>query len=103
MVVYANTNCCTHLSCSSWEDTTFQGTCHQRQVNGVLGNLVRMHDNEGLVLDILRGRGRSIGGDLDIGEEGSKQTIVTLQSLYYGSDGYRHTRKVNLFCLGDKV
>jgi hypothetical protein len=21
----------------------FQGTCHQRQVNGVLGNLIRMH------------------------------------------------------------
>jgi hypothetical protein len=21
----------------------FRGTCHQRQVNGVLGNLVRMH------------------------------------------------------------
>jgi hypothetical protein len=43
MVIHANTNCCTHLSCSSWEDTMFQGTCHQWQVNGVLGNLVHMH------------------------------------------------------------
>jgi hypothetical protein len=43
MIIHANTNCCTHLSCSSWEDTMFRGTCHQRQVNAVLGNLVRMH------------------------------------------------------------
>jgi hypothetical protein len=43
MVIHANTNCCTHLSCSSWEDTTFQGTDPQKQVNGVLGNLVCMH------------------------------------------------------------
>jgi hypothetical protein len=43
MVINANTNSCTYLSYSSWEDTKFQGTCHQRQVNGVLGNLVRMH------------------------------------------------------------
>jgi hypothetical protein len=33
---------------------------------------------ERLVPDLLRGRGRSIGGDLDIGEEGYEQTIVTL-------------------------
>jgi hypothetical protein len=31
------------LACSSWDDTTFQGTCHKRQVNVVLGNLDRMH------------------------------------------------------------
>jgi hypothetical protein len=43
MVIHANTNFGTHLSCGSWEDTTFQGTGHQRQVNVVLGNLVRMH------------------------------------------------------------
>jgi hypothetical protein len=43
MVIHANTNYCTHLSCSSWEDTTFRGTSDQRQVNGVLGNLVHMH------------------------------------------------------------
>jgi hypothetical protein len=43
MVIHANTNCCTYLSCSSWEDTTFWGTCHQRQVNAILGNLVHMH------------------------------------------------------------
>jgi hypothetical protein len=31
------------LTCSSWEGITFWGTCHQRQVNVVLGNLVHMH------------------------------------------------------------
>jgi hypothetical protein len=43
--------------------------------------------DEGLVPDLPSGRGRSVGGDLDIGEEGSKQTIVTLQSLHYCSIG----------------
>jgi hypothetical protein len=32
-----------YLAYSSWEDTTFRGTGHQRQVNVVLGNFVRMH------------------------------------------------------------
>jgi hypothetical protein len=31
-----------------------------------------------------------ISGDLDIGEEGSEQTIVTLQSLHHGCIGYKH-------------
>jgi hypothetical protein len=31
--------------------------------------------------DLPRGRGRSINGDLDVGGEGSEQTIVTLQSI----------------------
>jgi hypothetical protein len=26
MVIHANINCCTYLSCSSWKDTTFQDT-----------------------------------------------------------------------------
>jgi hypothetical protein len=47
---------------------------------------------ERLVPNLPRSRGRSIGGDLDIGEEGSEQTIVTLQSLHHGSVGYQHTR-----------
>jgi hypothetical protein len=42
-VMVINAKCCTHLSCSSWEDTTFDGTCHKRQVNGVLCNLVHLH------------------------------------------------------------
>jgi hypothetical protein len=48
--------------------------------------------DERLVPDLLRGRGRSIGGDLDIGEEGSEQTIITLQSLHYSSVGYQYMR-----------
>jgi hypothetical protein len=46
--------------------------------------------DERLVPDPPRCRGRSIGGDLDVGEEGSEQTIVTLQSLHHGSVGYQH-------------
>jgi hypothetical protein len=42
MVINANVNSCTHLSCTSWEDTTFEGTCHKRQVNVVLGNLMHL-------------------------------------------------------------
>jgi hypothetical protein len=49
------------------------------------------HD-ERLVPDLPRGRGRSIGGNLNIGEEGSEQTIVTLQSLHHGSVDYQHAR-----------
>jgi hypothetical protein len=48
--------------------------------------------DERLVPDLPRGRGRLIGGDLDIGEEGSEQTIVTLQSLHHDSVGYQHAR-----------
>jgi hypothetical protein len=48
--------------------------------------------DERLVPDLPRGRGRSIGGDLDVGEEGSEHTIVTLQSLHHGSIGYQHVR-----------
>jgi hypothetical protein len=33
MVINANTNGITHLSCSQLEDITFDGTCHKRQVN----------------------------------------------------------------------
>jgi hypothetical protein len=31
-----------------------------------------------------------IGEDLDIGEEGSKQTIVIMQLLHHDSVGYQH-------------
>jgi hypothetical protein len=55
--------------------------------------IVRNHlDDERLVPDIPRYRGRLVGGDLDIGEEDSEQTIITLQSLHHGSIGYQHTR-----------
>jgi hypothetical protein len=48
--------------------------------------------DEGLVPDLPRGRDRSIGGDIDVGEEGFKQIIVTLQSLHHDFVGYQHTR-----------
>jgi hypothetical protein len=48
--------------------------------------------DERLVPNLPQGRGRSIGGDLDIDEEGSEQMIVTLQSLHHGSVGYQHVR-----------
>jgi hypothetical protein len=56
-----------------------------------VGQCVGGSDDERLVPDLLRGRGMPIGGDLDVGEEGSKQTIITLQSLHHGYIGYQHT------------
>jgi hypothetical protein len=43
MIINANANGFTNLSCSQWEDTMFDGTCHKKQVNVVLGNLVHLH------------------------------------------------------------
>jgi hypothetical protein len=42
-----------------------------------------------LVPDLLRGRGRSIGGDLDIEDEGSEQKFKPLQSLHHYPVGYQ--------------
>jgi hypothetical protein len=45
--------------------------------------------------DLSRGTGKSIGEDLDVDDEGSKQRrIEPMQSLHYGSVGYQpmHTR-----------
>jgi hypothetical protein len=46
--------------------------------------------DERLVFDLSRGRGKSIGGDLDIDEEGSEQNNCNLQSLHNRSVGYQH-------------
>jgi hypothetical protein len=43
-----------------------------------------------LVPDLLRCRGRSVGGDLNVSEDGSEQTIVALQSLHHDSVTYQH-------------
>jgi hypothetical protein len=48
--------------------------------------------DERLGPDLPRGRGRSVGGNLDIVEEGSEQMIITLQSLHHSSVGYQHAR-----------
>jgi hypothetical protein len=45
--------------------------------------------------DLLRGTGKSIGGDLDFDDKGSEQRrFEPVQSLHHGSVGYRpmHTR-----------
>jgi hypothetical protein len=45
--------------------------------------------------DLLRGMGKSIGGDLDVDDEGSKQhRFEPVQSLHHGSVGYQpvHTK-----------
>jgi hypothetical protein len=36
------------MFCSTWEDTTFDGTGRRRTVNGVLGSIIRLH-NPGVV------------------------------------------------------
>jgi hypothetical protein len=51
-------------------------------------NLVPL--DERLVPDLLRGRDRSVGGDLDVGEDDYEQMIVILQSLHYDFVGYQH-------------
>jgi hypothetical protein len=45
--------------------------------------------------DLLRGTGKSIGGDLDVDDEGSEQhRFEPVQSLHHGSVGYQpmHTQ-----------
>jgi hypothetical protein len=45
--------------------------------------------------DLLRGTGKSIGGDLDVDDEGSEQRqFESVQSLHHSSIGYQpvHTR-----------
>jgi hypothetical protein len=43
--------------------------------------------------DLLRGTGKSIGGDLDVGDEGSEQRrFKPVQSLHHGSVGYQPMR-----------
>jgi hypothetical protein len=43
--------------------------------------------------DLLRGMDKSIGGDLDVDDEGSKQRrFKPVQSLHHGSVGYQPVR-----------
>jgi hypothetical protein len=43
--------------------------------------------------DLLRGTGKSIGGDLDVDDEGSKQRqFEPVQPLHHGSVGYQLVR-----------
>jgi hypothetical protein len=39
--------------------------------------------------NLLRGRGKSIGGDLDVHNKGSEQNVEPLQSLHHSSIGYQ--------------
>jgi hypothetical protein len=39
-----------------------------------------------------RGRGKSVGGDLDADDDGSKQNAEPLQSLHHRSVGYQSVR-----------
>jgi hypothetical protein len=45
--------------------------------------------NERLGPDLLWGRGKSIGEDLDVDDEGSEQNFEPLQSLHHYSVGYQ--------------
>jgi hypothetical protein len=47
--------------------------------------------DERLGPDLSRGRGKSIGGDLDVDDEGSEQNFEPLQSLHHCSIGYQST------------
>jgi hypothetical protein len=54
-----------------------------------MGNLALISLDERLSLDLSRGRGKSIGGDLDVDGEVSEQNIKPLQSLHHYSIGYQ--------------
>jgi hypothetical protein len=59
-----------------------------------LGQKITFPDSR-MTPDLLRGTGKSIGGDLDVDDEGSKQRrFEPVQSLHHGSVGYQpvHTR-----------
>jgi hypothetical protein len=43
-------------------------------------------------LDLLRGRGKSIGGDLDVDDKGSEQNVELLQSLHQSFVCYQSVR-----------
>jgi hypothetical protein len=45
--------------------------------------------DEGLSPDLLRGRDKSIGGDLDVDDEGSEQNFKPMQSLHHCFIGYQ--------------
>jgi hypothetical protein len=45
--------------------------------------------DERLSLNLLRDRGKSIGGDLDVDDECSQQNVKPLRSLHHGSVGYQ--------------
>jgi hypothetical protein len=45
-----------------------------------------------LTPDLSRGRGKSIGKDLDVDDEGSEQNVEPLQSLHHCSIGYQPMR-----------
>jgi hypothetical protein len=45
--------------------------------------------DERLGPNLPRGRGKSIGGDLDVDDEGSEQNFEPLQSLHHCSIGYQ--------------
>jgi hypothetical protein len=42
-----------------------------------------------IITDLLSGSGKSIGGDLDVDDEGSEQNFKPLQSLHQFSVGYQ--------------
>jgi hypothetical protein len=47
------------------------------------------HGDERLSPDLLTGRGKSIGEDLDVDGKGSEQNVEPLQSLHHYSVGYQ--------------
>jgi predicted RNA-binding protein (virulence factor B family) len=58
------------------------------QEDGAINISYRRVGDERLSLDLLRGRDKSNGGDLDIDDKGSEQNIKPLKSLHHDSVGY---------------
>jgi hypothetical protein len=61
-----------------------QGACVTPQ------NMTRWRTDSRMTPNLLRGTGKSIGGDLDVDDEGSEQRqFEPMQSLHHGSVGYQ--------------
>jgi hypothetical protein len=60
------------------------GASHSSRAGGVV--------DEKLSPDLSRGRGKSIGGDLHVDDEGSEQNVEPLQLLHHRSVGYQSMR-----------
>jgi hypothetical protein len=64
----------------------------EREVGARAGESLLKHDDvdSRMSPDLPRGTGKSIGGDLDVDDEGPKQCrFEPMQSLHHGSVGYQ--------------
>jgi hypothetical protein len=69
-----------------------QNLLYLSTMSGKMLSLLFILLDERLGPDLPRGRGKSIDGDLDVDDEGSKQNFKLLQSLHHSSIDYQSVR-----------